>query len=261
MRLKMIFLSVAQALMLDYAPQRSLCVAIQCTVPLLDTRVPRTLCDRTTVLFQGVLYAASLLLPLLALHMDPVYGNSGAAALVRTTAPLWTLLIVPGGLTQWRRWLAALVSWLGLYVAVWPHTLSGGAVSAHLLLVASTACGVLLGAVQQQCGACWREMSLVASIIATLNFAATSHLVSTDVAASLLFVLAYGALSFLAQRAVREFQIATRHRAYDLTMALNERRAITVMICAFRDQSGVALARTLGGGAIALVGSMFGAID
>jgi hypothetical protein len=161
-------------------------------------------------------------------------------------------------------------SLLGIYIAIWPPTLGAGGFAAQALLLLSTLCGAALGVVQQRHGPCWREMSLISCLCSALCWLVADQQSrggggtgagggGGGGARALLFLLAYSTLSFFVAQTVRAFQQQTRHDAYALTMALNERRAVTILISALLSATDrVELARMLLGSGLAIVASSSG---
>lgn len=244
----MTVLACAQALLLDYAPHRTLCIVAQAAAPLLDTRRTPPL-PRHIAALQCLLHAASLLLPAYAFRQNPQYGGSAMNALVKALAPILCLLL------QWRasrmQIYASVVSYLGFLIASWP---SDGEwrtdlLSAQALLFGGTLCGVLLGLTQQRYGVCWFEMSLGAAALCalTIEWRDITDLSFVSIAAA----LAFGALSFAVQAAVRDYSEMVEHDAFRLSMALNERRACTILMGAAGSDGPVKL---ICGAAVALAG-------
>lgn len=120
--------------------------------------------------------------------------------------------------------------------------------AAHLLLFGSTLAGVLLGLTQERYGNCWLEMSIGSSLICALSVQWSAELFSINVLAE---AFHYAVLLFLVHRVVRAHASSVRNDAFLLSLALNERRAITIALGAFQSDMPY---RLLLGSVIALLG-------
>ena len=218
-------LCCAQAIALESAPNRSLFLFAQVAAPLVDTTLRWSGAPARTIALQSALYATSVLLPAFAVLFDPYYGSSAVNALIKTSAPLLCLLLRRDGSA--RLWIIALCSCFGFAIASFPTEFESGAIFAHIFISAGTLCGVLLGMSQKHDGACFYEMSLLSAALCLVTVSAFDWNFSIDVVAR---AFAHGVLSFFVQREVRLFATKVRHDAFALSMALNERRALNVLI-------------------------------
>lgn len=247
MPLKMSLVCCLQAAVLARAPSKPLFLVAQSLAPLLDPDVQPSSAPPTAVAAQSILFALSLLLSAAAHSLDPYHGSSGMNALVKSLAPVLCLALDRS--TNNRHWLAALVSYGGFLLATYPGSgiLEWSAVAALLLLFGGTLAGVFLGRWQRGGQDCWYEMSLGSTCWCLLALAYAPPPVWSQ--ALLVDAAAYGALSFLVQRLVRQHNKEVGWDPLRMSLALNERRALTIGLTAL-DSS--APARLLIGAAVAV---------
>ncbi len=231
MPLTITILCCAQAWLLERLPDKTLMVTAQAAAPLFDTQIKPSATRWWVVALQGSLFAASLLMGAAAHRRDPFHGGAAMNALVKSLAPL--LCVVFKGETRTRHWLAALGSFAGIAIASSldsPLALTSQALCAYGLLFAATLAGVALGFVQEHYGQCWREMSIVSTVICAGAALYAAHEPTPWLVAELSL---YGTLSFFVQRAMRQFTLSINQNAFWLSMALNERRAVTIALGAW----------------------------
>lgn len=222
-------------------------VAVQAAAPLFDSEIRGSRLPLSIVVLQGSLFALSLLLGAMAHRSDAFHGGAAMNALIKSLAPLICVAIK----FEYRPlyWVSALLSCVGIVIASTADgldELATGAISAYALLGAATLCGVALGLVQERHGHCWREMALVSTLICVAVAVLDTHQVSADLIwqASL-----YGTVSFFVQRSMRHYSLEVHQSAFWISMALNERRAVTVALGALNSAAPL---RLLAGAALTL---------
>lgn len=242
----------AQALLLEAAPNKLVVGGTQAIAPLFDPQVyaKRQFVAPDIVTTQGLLYTASIVLPLLASHLDSQSGSGALNAIVKSLAPCVCLLIKRS--TNARVWLASLVAFFGFWLAI-PVT-SPMQLPALALLFLGMLSGVGLGFTQERYGCAWLEMSGVASAIWLATLAVQQPAWSLQL---LLFAAIYCGVSVFVQRLVRAYSHSILHEPLQLSTALNERRALTVLcMAAYQFAIGEPQGWWLVGALLALGGSV-----
>jgi len=248
---KITFLCCLQAFVLERVANKSLFLVAQSAAPIFDGQLKRSTLPLHVIALQSVLFATSLLLSAAASNYDLYHGGAAMNALVKSMAPLLCMLLRS---TRTRRhWVAAAASFLGIVIAS-DFTTSGAASywnigCAFALLFGGTLAGVLLGFTQEyyRPQACWLEMSIGSTLICALSLGFALPEFSLLLLAELAL---YGALSFVIGREIRAYSDSINANPFLLSMMLNERRAVTILIGAYT--SGIS-PRLFLGGALALV--------
>ena len=213
----------AQALLLDYAPQRAFVAGVQFIVPLLDKQIylsTASIPPMPILVTQCLCYILSLYFPIWATWVDSEQGNGAMNAVVKTLAPC--VVLVAQRSRNAKAWLASLVSYSGFLLAA--QSTNSFSWLAIALLCAGMLCGVALGLLQQKYGCSWYAMSV----------AGTSFWIFTTTEwplfSSIGYCLVYGVVSHVVQRQVRAYSESVAHNALKLSSALNERRALSILI-------------------------------
>ncbi len=240
-----------QALVLARSPNKQLLLVAQSLAPLFDPDVKRSRVPRTAVVGQSILFALSLLLSNAAQLVDPYHGGSGMNALVKSLAPVLCLALDRS--QNATHWAAAFVSYAGFLLASYPSSgaIEWSAVLASALLFGGTLAGVFLGRLQKKTGDCWYEMSLGSALFCALALAYNPPSAWSSKEA-LIDAASYGVLSFVVQRLVRQHSRDVGWDPLRMSLALNERRALTIVLTAFESE---APARLVGGAAVAVLGA------
>lgn len=243
MSLVLPILCSAQSILLTSAKNRVACTFFQVSSPLADVELidPPNI-PNSVVIRQSMLYIGSIFFPILANGMSETSGNNALNVLLKLMSPLIYLVIER--IFDWKKWLVCIASYIGFLIAMdfnWA-TLSHD-FWVHVCLWCGVVCGVLLGIEQKKSGPCFRQITKIGTIFFGLYFISRGNqTIGND-------CLLMMPLSFLVQRAVRNASRESQNCPYQLSIALNRGRALTVILGSFYTPKPL---QTLFGGLIAI---------
>lgn len=243
MSLALPILCSAQALLLTSTKNRVASTLFQVASPLLDNELvdPPNI-PNSAVIKQSMLYIGSIFLPILANEMSETSGNNALNVLLKLLSPLVYLAIERIG--DWNKWAICISSYIGFLIAM---DFNWSTVShdfwVHVCLWCGVICGVLLGIEQKTSGPCFRQITKIGTIFFALCFITRGN---QTVGIDCILMIP---LSFLVQRTVRNASKQFQHCPYQLSIALNRGRALTVILGSFYTPKPL---QTLFGGLIAI---------
>ena len=243
MSLVLPILCSAQALLLTSTKNRVAATLFQVASPLLDSDLvdPQNI-PNAAVIRQSMLYIGSIFFPILANGMSETSGNNTLNVLLKLMSPL--LYLAAERVTGWKKWLICTSSYIGFLIAMdfnW-STLSHD-FFVHIFLWLGVVCGVLLGIEQKKSGPCFRQITKIGTVFFSLVFIGKGN---QTIGIDCMLMIP---LSFLVQRAVRNASKEFNHCPYQLSISLNQGRALTVILGSFYTPKPL---RTLFGGLIAI---------
>jgi len=202
----------------------------QTVAPLYDEHRIRykTYKELQIALIQGVLHALSIFTPMLAGELCAPSIDRGNRTLTRSIAPIMALALFYRDSTVWQ-WVTSLVAYVALLGSTGTsidYLETPECILAHVLLLFSSFCGVLLGVVQRE-GAYWTEMTLVSSFVLAIS----GGVYGTDAAMEHIpLIVSHTIFSVYVHRRMRTMLDKMRQDPVSVTVILSTRRALTVLI-------------------------------